>query len=412
MDFDLAVSGDRIVKLGDGLRGDVEVDCRGKWLLPGFVQTHVHLVQTLFRGLADDLELMPWLRTRIWPLERAHDIDSVGISAELGIAELLAGGTTAVLDMATVHHTDAVFETARRLGIRIAAGKAQMDRDNEAGLGESLDVSMRSADDLADRWHGHENGRIRYAYAPRFVPSCTEDLLVATAASARKRGCMIHTHASENRDEVELVRSLTGRDNVQFLHDIGLSGPDVALAHCIHLTEAEESLLASTGTRVLHCPSSNLKLASGIARIPELMARGVHVSIGADGSPCNNRLDAFAEMRLAALIQKPRLGATAMNARTTLRMMTAHGAQALGIDAGEVAVGKLADLVVLDPRKTWTGGDPYSAVVYQLDTRSVDSVWVGGAQVSTRGEVNGVDSFTLAERAQVALDRVRARAGV
>ena len=411
-DADVAISNGRIVAVAAGLHGDDEVDCRGKWLLPGFVQTHIHLVQTLFRGLADDLELLPWLRTRIWPLERSHDADSVRISAELGIYELLSGGTTAALDMATVHHTDSVFEAAARLGIRLAAGKAQMDRDNEAGLGETLDVSMRSANDLADRWHGREDGRIRYAYAPRFVPSCTQELLVASAQSARARGCMIHTHASENRDEVELVRTLTGRDNVEYLHDIGLSGPDVALAHCIHLTDSEEALLARTGTRVLHCPSSNLKLASGIARIPELIARGVHVSIGADGSPCNNRLDAFAEMRLAALIQKPRLGATAMDARTVLRLMTARGAEALGIDAGEIVPGKLADLIVLDPRKQWTGGDPYSAVVYQLDSRAVDGVWVGGRQLVRDGRVVGVEPYELATRAAGALDRVRGRAGV
>lgn len=412
LDVDVAISGDRIVAMGDNLHGDDEVNCSGRWLLPGFVQTHIHLVQTLFRGLADDLELLPWLRTKIWPLERAHDPESVAVSAELGIAELLAGGTTAILDMATVNHTDSVFATAERLHLRIAAGKAQMDRDNEAGLGEPLDESMRSANDLADRWHGRDGGRLRYAYAPRFVPSCTKELLVSSAQSARERGCMIHTHASENRDEVALVRELTGVDNVEYLHEIGISGPDVALAHCIHLTEREMQLLAHTGTRVLHCPSSNLKLASGIAPIPELLARGVHVSIGADGAPCNNRLDAFAEMRLAALIQKPRLGATATNAKTVLRMMTAHGAEALGLESGVVAPGKLADLILLDPRRLWTGGDPYSAVVYQMDARAIEGVWVAGKRVVYDMQVVGVDLPHLATQADAALRRVRERAGV
>jgi cytosine/adenosine deaminase-related metal-dependent hydrolase len=412
VDADVAVSGDRIVRVGAGLHGDEEVDCRGKWLLPGFVQTHVHLVQTLFRGLADDLALLDWLRTRIWPLERAHDEESVAVSAALGVDELLCGGTTCILDMATVQGTDAVFSTAERLGLRLLCGKAQMDRDNEAGLGEPLDVSVRSACDLADRWHGRADGRLRYAFAPRFVPSCTEELLVQTAMEARRRQCLLHTHASENRDEVELVRSLSGRDNVAYLHDLGFTGPDVALAHCVHLTEAEVGILARTGTRVLHCPSSNLKLASGIARIPELVEAGVHVSIGADGAPCNNRLDAFAEMRLAALIQKPRLGATAMNARAVLRMMTAKGAEALGIEAGEVKPGKLADLVLLDPTRLWTGGDPHSAVVYQMDARCVTDVWVGGKQVVTGGRTIGVEREKLAEHADSALARVTRRAGL
>ena len=409
LDADVAVSGERIVAIGSELHGFDEVDCRGRWLLPGFVQTHVHLVQTLFRGLADDLELMDWLRSRIWPLERAHDIDSTATSARLGIHELLSGGTTAVLDMATVAHTDAIFGVAESTGLRLFCGKAQMDRENEAGLSEPLDLSMRSANDLADRWHG--KGRLRYAYAPRFVPSCTDALLTATAAEARKRGCLIHTHASENRSEVELVRALTGCDNVEHLDAIGLSGPDVLLAHCIHLTDAEEALLAATGTRVLHCPSSNLKLASGVARIPELLARGVHVSLGADGAPCNNRLDAFAEMRLAALVHKPRVGPTAMDARTVLGLMTREGARALGLDAGSVEVGRLADLVLLDPRRLWTGGDPYSAVVYQMDSRNVEGVWIGGTRVCDDGQT-GQDLAALANEADGALARVRSRANL
>src|SRR5439155_897378 len=141
------------------------------------------LVQTLFRGLADDLPLLDWLRTRIWPLERAHDRDSVYASARLGITELLLGGTTAVLDMATVHHTDAVFQAAEEAGIRLWCGKAMMDRDNEAGLSEPTAISLASACDLADRWHGR--GLLRYAFAPRFVPSCTDELLRGVAREAR-----------------------------------------------------------------------------------------------------------------------------------------------------------------------------------------------------------------------------------
>jgi cytosine/adenosine deaminase-related metal-dependent hydrolase len=409
VDADVAVQGGRIAAIGHGLRGMEEVDCTGRWLLPGFVQTHIHLVQTLFRGLADDLVLLDWLRTRIWPLERAHDVDSTATSARLGIQELLAGGTTAILDMATVAHTDAVFAAAEAAGLRLFCGKAQMDRANEAGLSEDTERSMRSANDLADRWHGR--GNLRYAYAPRFVPSCTDTLLQETLAEARRRGCLIHTHSSENLDEVALVREMTGRDNVEHLEALGLAGPDVLLAHCIHLTENEERILARTGTRLLHCPSSNLKLASGVARIPELIAAGVHVSLGADGAPCNNRLDAFAEMRLAAILHKPRAGATAMSARTVLGLMTREGAAALGLNAGVVA-GRNADLVLLDPRRQWTGGDPYSAVVYQLDARAVVGTWIDGEQVAAEGVARGVDLAALADEADAALARVRARAGI
>lgn len=410
VDADVAIADGVIVAVGPGLRGEEEVDLRGRWITPGFVQTHIHLVQTLFRGLADDLYLLDWLRTRIWPLERAHDVDSTYASARLGITELLCGGTTAILDMATVNHTDAVFEAAAQAGIRIFAGKAQMDRPNEAGLSEATDVSMRSACDLADRWHG--KGLARYAFAPRFVPSCTDDLLRAVAREARARGCIVHTHASENRDEVELVRQMTGTDNVLHLHRLGLTGPDVALAHCIHLTPDEVRVLADTQTRLLHCPGSNLKLGSGVAAIPELLEAGVHVSLGADGAPCNNRLDAFAEMRLAALVQKPRVDPTAMPARTVFRMATRSGAEALGLPSGQIAAGRAADLVVLDPRAVWSGGDPHGAMVYTFDARAVRQTWVAGRKVAEDGRVLAWDTEETCSLAERSLARVAARAGI
>ncbi len=409
---DLAIDGGKIVALGvvAAREDDVEVPCAGRWILPGFVQPHIHLVQTLFRGLADDMALMDWLRGRIWPLERAHDVDSVYASARLGVAELLTGGTTAVLDMATVSHTGAVFEAAAQAGMRIWCGSAMMDRDNEAGLGTTTDAAMRIANDLADQWHGR--GLARYAYAPRFVPSCSDELLDGVASEARRRGCLIHSHASENRDEVALVRELTGLDNIHHLHAHGLTGGDVVLAHCIHLSESEVETLALTRTRVAHCPSSNQKLASGLCAVPELIARGVHVSLAADGAPCNNRLDAFAEMRLAALLQSTRLGAGALPARIVLRMATARGAEALGFPGGVLAPGNVADLVVLDPDVIWSGGDPASTVVYTMDPRAVRQTWVAGRKVAEDGRVLGWDSAETADLCRASLGRVRARAGL
>lgn len=412
LDADLAIESGTIVALGDiaPLPDDIVVECHGRWILPGFVQPHIHLVQTLFRGLADDLALMDWLQGRIWPLERAHDVDSVYASARLGVAELLTGGTTAILDMATVSHTGAVFEAAAEAGLRLWCGAAMMDRDNVAGLGTTTGVAMRTANDLADRWHGR--GLAHYAYAPRFVPSCSDELLAAVAVEARRRGCLIHSHASENRDEVALVRELTGLDNIHHLHAHGMTGPDVVLAHCIHLSESEVDTLALTRTRVAHCPSSNQKLASGLCAVPELLARGVHVSLAADGAPCNNRLDAFAEMRLAALLQSTRLGAGALPAPIVLRMATAGGADALGFPGGVLAVGKVADLVVLDPDAIWSGGDPASTVVYTMDARAVRQTWVAGRKVAEDGHVVAWDTAETVKLCRDALGRVRARAGL
>jgi 5-methylthioadenosine/S-adenosylhomocysteine deaminase len=412
---DLHLSGGRIESIeptGSAVPPGAEVvDCRGGWILPGFVQTHTHLVQTLFRGLADDLELLDWLTQRIWPLEAAHDDDSVYWSARLGITELLLGGTTSILDMATVHHTEAVFRAAAEAGIRAQIGQAMMDRSNDSGLSAPTEALMEESCALADRWHGQ--GRLSYAFAPRFVPSCTEELLTQTLEAARSRGCRIHTHASENLHEVSLVRELTGMDNVEYLHQIGMTGSDVILAHCIHLTEAERHILRETDTTVAHCPSSNLKLGSGIAPIPELLDMGVRCTLGADGAPCNNRLDIFTEMRLSALIQKPRLGPSHMNAEQVLAMATRSGAEALGIPAGTLQIGSLADLVLLDPDRVhcWGGGSPASAVVYAMTPAAVQDVWIEGERIVEGGQVRGWSTEETIAGCKVALERVRERSG-
>jgi cytosine/adenosine deaminase-related metal-dependent hydrolase len=388
------------------------VDLEGLILLPGFVQTHTHLVQTLFRGLADDLVLLDWLRTRIWPLERAHDDESVYWSARLGLTEMLLSGTTAILDMGTVDHTDSVFHAAEESGLRATIGKAMMDRDNPAGLSESTEDSLQSSIDLADRWHG--KGRLRYGFAPRFVPSCTDALLTGTRDAARERGCLIHTHASENLDEVALVRSLTGTDNIIALDRLGLTGPDVILAHCIHLTEDERRILAETHTQVSHCPSSNMKLGSGVAPIPELLQAGIRCTLGSDGAPCNNRMDMFTEMRLAALIQSPRLEPGALPAGRVLKMATTDGAAALGLPSGSIEVGRPADLIAVDPRSVhcWGGGGLAGKLVYSMTPAAVRSVWIGGEERVRNGQVLGWSTEETLSGCEQALTRVRGRAGL
>src|SRR5450631_2564351 len=195
------------------------IDATGLVIVPGLVQAHVHLCQTLFRGLAEDKPLLAWLRERIWPLEAAHDPDSLRASARLGIAELLLGGTTAILDMGTVHHTDALFEAAAETGIRYTGGKALMDTGEgvPSGLLESTAVALRDSDRLADVWHEREGGRLRYAYSPRFVLTATYDLLRSVGARARANHMLVHTHASEQREETNLVRQRFGLPNIQLL---------------------------------------------------------------------------------------------------------------------------------------------------------------------------------------------------
>src|SRR5262245_444498 len=294
---DVLVENGRITGLGPNIgAGDHEVlDGAGRVLMPGFVQTHVHLCQTLFRGTADDLSLIDWLKKRIWPLEAAHTYESLEASARLGITELIRGGTTCALTMETVHHTEAVFRVAEETGFRATIGKCMMDKGEgvPARLHERTDDSLAESLELLKKWHGRAEARIRYCFAPRFAISCTRELLERVSRLSREYGVLVHTHASENRTEIEIVRRETGRDNVEYLDQVGLAGSHVVLAHCVWVNDREMEILRSTGTHVAHCPSSNQKLGSGTAPIPEMIGRGISVSLGADGAACNNRLDMF-----------------------------------------------------------------------------------------------------------------------
>lgn len=389
------------------------VDCAGCIVMPGLVQAHVHTCQTLARGRADDLELMDWLRNVIWPYEASLDEEAAGASAELACAELLLGGTTAILDMGTVHHTDAIFAAAQASGIRATIGKAMMDAPDPQippGLRESTAASLDESAALIKRWHGRVGGRLRYAYAPRFVLSCTDELLREVGVQAKAKGVRIHTHASENTGEVALVRQRFGKDNIVVLDDLGLLGDHCCIAHCIHLSETERALLAKRGAHVCHCPSSNLKLASGIAQVPELIAAGVAVALGADGAPCNNNLDGFLELRLAALLHKHRVGPRALPAPEVVRLATLAGAEALGLGAqiGSLEVGKRGDVIAvdIDALHTVPTGSPWSAIAYGAKAADVRHVAVDGNVVVLDRALLTLEVPKVRERARKAAARL------
>jgi 5-methylthioadenosine/S-adenosylhomocysteine deaminase len=383
---DLLIRANRIASIGESNdSADVVIDAKGCAVLPGFVQTHVHLCQTLFRGAADDLALIDWLKKRVWPMEAAHTKASVRASARLGVAEMIKGGTTCALTMETVNHTEESFRVVEETGFRATIGKCMMDKGEDVpdALHEETSNSIRESLALIKEWNGRDGGRIRCCFAPRFAVSCTRELLSEVARLARSYGVMVHTHASENRTEIEMVERETGHRNVAYLHSLGITGQHVALAHCIHLDGAEMEILASTGTHVAHCPSSNLKLGSGIAPIKEMLERGISVSLGADGAPCNNRLDMFTEMRSAALLQKVSHGADALPAQRTLRLATIDGARALGLgeEIGSLEVGKRADVILINldclhssPRPA----DIVSSIIYSGQASDVQIVIING----------------------------------
>ena len=385
---------------------DDVIDGRGCALLPGFIQTHIHLCQTLFRGAADDLELIDWLKQRVWPMEAAHTPESLYASARLGIAELIKGGTTCALTMETVNHTESVFRAVEESGFRATVGKCMMDQgdDTPEALIEGTEESIAESLDLLRRWNGQADNRIRYCFAPRFALSCTRELLERIASLSGELGVMVHTHASENRDEIAMVERVTGKRNIEYLRDVGLTSPHVVLAHCVHLDDAEMEILRTTGAHVAHCPSSNLKLASGVARVSEMLDRGVSVSLGADGAPCNNRLDMFTEMRTAALMQKVAHGSRTLPALTALRMATTGGARALGLadQIGSVEVGKRADLQLINLHHLHTTPrpDPISTIVYAAEAGDVETVIIDGKIVMREGRLLTLNEEDVIKRAR------------
>jgi 5-methylthioadenosine/S-adenosylhomocysteine deaminase len=416
---DVLIEDHHIAVVGESItaHADETLDAAGRVLLPGLVQTHIHLCQTLFRGAADDLTLIDWLKRRIWPLEAAHTPQSIYASARLGIAEMIRGGTTTTLTMETVNHTGEVFRAVEETGFRATVGKCMMDKGDDvpAALHEATEASVAESLALLERWHGAAGGRIRYCFAPRFAVSCTRELLERVARLSGERGVIVHTHASENRDEVALIERETGLRNIEYLQAVGLVGPRVVLAHCVQLSDDEMAILEQSGANVAHCPSSNLKLGSGIARVAEMIERGISVTIGADGAPCNNRLDMFTEMRAAALLQKVLRGPEALPALSVLRMATIDGARALGLadEIGSIEAGKRADLILLDldALHTTPRPDVISTVVYAAQSSDVDCVWIDGRAVLGGGKLTTMNEHEVLTAARDEAQKLAAQVG-
>ncbi|MGE5453758.1 MAG: 5'-deoxyadenosine deaminase [Methylocystaceae bacterium] len=419
---DILVEGDRIARIGnlESIVADQVVDATDRVIIPGLIQGHIHLCQALFRGMADDLELLDWLKLRIWPLEGGHDEESLYYSSLLGIGELMRGGTTGIIDMGTVHHTDSIFRAVRETGIRYLGGKCMMDYGDEvpATLLEDTDASITESVRLLEKWNGQADGRIHYAFCPRFAVSCTDKLLREVKKLADQYQVTVHTHASESKGEIAVVEKERGMRNVLYINSLGLCNERLVLAHCIHLDDEEMQVLAQTGTHICHCPGSNLKLASGIAPIPRLLELGASVALGADGAPCNNNLSQFVEMRLAALVQKPLHGPTAMPANKVFEMATLGGARAMRLEheVGSLEVGKKADLAVVDLSgwHTWprNAASVYAQLVYQAQANDVVATMIDGQMVYLDGQMLTINQHEVMDGIDRGLQRVIDRVGL
>lgn len=383
---DLLIENEKITKISDSSlpASDAQVvDVSDQFVIPGFVQAHTHLCQTLFRGEADDLSLLEWLKKKIWPMEAAHDEDSLAASALYGCLEMQKNGTTSILDMGTVRHTQTLLKTVETTGMRYWGGKCLMDKKGSP-LWERTKDALEETEELLNEWDG-KNPLVSYALCPRFVVSCSEDLLNVVADLQKQFNSIVHVHASENLDEIKVVQKMTGMRNISYLNKLKLLNPKTAVIHAIHMNGAEIEQMAKTKTPMVHCPSSNLKLGSGIAPIGTYLKKKITIGLGGDGCACNNTMDPFKEMYLAALLQKPLYGPTALPAHQAFHMATMGGAKVLGVSdkIGSLEEGKFADVVTVDRSHlgVYTVADAYSALVYSCTGRDVLNVFIHGQPI-------------------------------
>ena len=380
--------------------GEVErIDASGCFVLPGLVHGHVHLCQTLFRGGAEQADLLRWLRESIWPLEAAHDPSSIAASTRLGLLELIAGGVTCVNDMGTVRHTDAIAEVLAESGIRAIFGKALMDQGAHIPkpLIERPADALDDALALARRHHGSAGGRLRVSLAPRFILSCSEALWRDVRDASLERGLTVHTHLSESPGEGREVEAAVKRTAARYFAEQQVLSPRFVGAHGVWLDREELALIRHAGAALVHCPGSNLKLGSGFARVMEWRRAGVRCGIGSDGAACNNRLDTFHEMSLAAGVSRALDPSAPLAARDALALATRDGAEALGLGAevGSLEPGKQADLILVDAKAPHlaprTEVDPYAALVHAARASDVRLTMVAGRVLYRDGRWSTLD---------------------
>ena len=387
---------------------DETLNADGGLVIPGLVNAHCHVAMTLLRGYADDEPLETWLRDHVWPVEGELTAEDVRVGAELGLVEMIRSGVTAFGDM--YFQVDEVADAVERAGVRARLGHGVVTvGKGEAAAREDLDESFA----VAERLDGAADGRIRTAVMPHSLTTVDDDLLAAAADRARDAGVPIHLHLNETSGEVDPVVDEHGVRPSEHADDLGLLGPDTWVAHGVHTDATELDLLAERGTAVVHCPASNMKLASGMAPVQAMLDAGVPVALGTDGAASNNDLDVFDELRDAAMLGKLAADdAAAVSAESAFRMATEGGADALGVDAGRIEAGANADLAVVDLEAAHLTPehDLLSHLVYAARGSDVRHTVCDGEVLMRDRDVRAFDEAAVRERAQEHAEAVVARA--
>lgn len=426
----VAIEGERIAALAAGdappewrARAGRTIDARHMAVLPGLVNGHTHLSQTFMRGLADGRPLLRWLQEVIWPLQAAMTADDLYVAALLGLAENLRCGATTVVQHHKLpgrEHVEAVIRAAEQIGIRLVLARGWID------LGPSAEPLERILADL--EWlHGLLRARaagrperIRLASGPLVPWRCSDNALRETTALVRSWGAGTHIHVAETQDEIEMLLRRCGRRHIEWLADLDLLGPDMQLVHAVHVSDAELDLIAHSGATVVHCPTSNMYLASGAAPVCQMLERGIAVALGTDGSGSNHSQDLLECAKIAALLAKHATGnAQALLPEDVLAMLTTAGARLWDRAADKAGWGRLgvdapADITIvnLDNVRCQPVHSTASALVYNASGADIHTVIVGGEVLVDAGRLTTVDEAALCDEARRAAHGLLRRAGV
>ncbi len=412
---EIAIEGDSIKAIGQAgtieasWKPDKVIDGTGKLVIPGFVNCHTHAAMTLLRSYADDMPLMDWLNDKIWPLEDCLIAEDIYWGTMLSVAEMIKSGTTTFLDM--YFHMDQVAKVVEQTGIRAVLSRGMI------GYGENAQLAVRENRELVTEWHNRPDadGRVTIMFGPHAPYTCPAEYLQEVKALAQELGVGLHIHLAETLVEVNDIIEKHGKRPIELMNDLGFfDDVQVVAAHCVHLSEEEIGILAEKGVGVAHNPESNMKLASGIAPVPHMLAKGVKVGLGTDGASSNNNLDMLQELRTAALLHKVNsMDATVLPAYQALELATVGGAKVLGLDQqiGILQPGYKADLLIIDLEQPhlYPHHDVIANLVYSALASDIETVLINGKIVMENRKLLTMDEKAVLRKVKEHTDALLAR---
>ncbi|VVB88202.1 5'-deoxyadenosine deaminase [uncultured archaeon] len=376
-------------------KADKVIDAKGCAVMPGLINAHTHLAMTLFRGFADDLAYDEWTK-KIQAAEMNLTPEDVRAGAYLGVLEMIKSGTTAFADMYI--HMDEVAKVVEETGMRAALGYGMIE-----GMNEDSETKLRSRERFSKQWKGAANGRITTMYAPHSAASCSKEFLEKVKQLAAKDKSRIHIHVLETQDELLWMKKKYGMCSINLLKSMEFLGPDVLAAHCVWLSDGDIDILENRKVNVVHCPSSNMALGAGIAPVPKMLEKGINVALGTDGAASGGNLDMWKEMRMASYLHKLKDPRT-MPALKVIEMATVNGARAVGIDAGVLRPGCLADIIIVEMKKPqFTSSNLVSALVLGAGGCDVRTTIANGKILMEDNKVLAFDEKKIIEEARTAM---------